>query len=337
MEQADLVDCDNEACTSTQFLQLQKKQLIDLPEHLEHYCNVLSIFGFNSAKNDLNLIKPYLLPILVNESNIEPTVIKKANQLISLKIGDIQLLEIMNFLGGATSPDSFLKAHKTSETKSFFPYEWFDHRDKVQKPEHPQYDAFYSKLRSCNPLEPEYTDYVNLLKSGLTTEQTVIKLKLSKPPPSGIENYYYLQQTWKQEQMSSFNDFCGGITIKMLCQLYRQRKNWLIFTTTKISLCWSLVVHYQTWPKFAYTNLPTRKFILSQKEIKTYWNKFEKTSLVVHLSFLHAKQLLTKIFRKSTSICKSIVSTALYRQQRTQGGKVTKILNQVSLRRKWNC
>ena len=131
-EQAELDDCDNETCTSTQFFQIQKKQSTDLREHLERYCNVLPIFGFNSAKYDLNLIKSYLLPILVNERNIEPTVIKKANHFISFKFGDIQLLEIMNFLGGATSLDSFLKAYKTSETKRCFPYEWFDHPDKMQ-------------------------------------------------------------------------------------------------------------------------------------------------------------------------------------------------------------
>ena len=61
-EQADLDDCDSETCTFTQFLPFQKKQLIDLQEHLERYCNVLPIFGFNSAKYDLNLIKSYLLP-----------------------------------------------------------------------------------------------------------------------------------------------------------------------------------------------------------------------------------------------------------------------------------
>ena len=80
-EQAHLDDCDNETCISTQFLQIQKKQLIDLQEHLERYCNVLSIFSFNSAKNDLNLIKSYLLSILVKERNIEPTVIKKGTSL----------------------------------------------------------------------------------------------------------------------------------------------------------------------------------------------------------------------------------------------------------------
>ena len=185
----------------------KKNQLVDLQESLERYCNVLPVIGFNSAKYDLNLIKSYLLPILINERDIEPTVIKKANQFIPFKFGDIQLLDIINFLGGATSLDSFLKAYKTSETKRFFPYEWFDHPDKMQKTEFPPYDAFYSKLRSCNPLEAEYADYVNILKNGLTTEQAVVKLKLSKPSPTGKENYHYLQQIWKQEQKSSFKDF----------------------------------------------------------------------------------------------------------------------------------
>ena len=199
-------------------MHIQKKQLIDLQESLKRYWNVLAVFGFNSAKYDLKLIKSSLLPILINERDIEPTFIKKANQFLSFKFSDIQILDIMNFLGGATSIDSFLKAYKSSETKGFFPYEWLDHPDKMQNTELPPNDAFYSKLRSCNPLEAEYTDYVNLLKSGLTTEQAVVKLNLSKPPPTGIENSQYLQQILKHEQMSSFKDFFAGITIKMLCQ-----------------------------------------------------------------------------------------------------------------------
>ena len=166
----------------------KKKQLFDLQESLERYCNVLPVFGFKSAKYDLNLIKSYLLPILVNERDIEPTVIKKANQFISFKFGNIQLLDIMNFLAGATSLDSLLKSYKFSETKGFLPYEWFDHLDKMLNTELPPYDAFYSKLRNCNPLEADYTEYVNLFKNGLTTEQAVVKYKLSKPPSTGIEN-----------------------------------------------------------------------------------------------------------------------------------------------------
>ena len=77
----------------------------------------------------------------------------------------------------------------------------------MQITELPSYDAFYSKLPSCKPSEFEYLDYVNQLKSGLTTQKAVIKLKLSKPPPTGIENYQCLQQIMKQEHMSSIKDF----------------------------------------------------------------------------------------------------------------------------------
>ena len=133
-------DDNEEKDASTQFFQMQKNQLIEPQEHLEPYCNVLPVFGFNSAKYDINLIKSYLLPVLINERNMEPTVIKKANQFVSFKFGDVQLLDVMNFLGGATSLDSFLKTYKTAETKGFFPYEWFDCPQKTNNSELPPYD-----------------------------------------------------------------------------------------------------------------------------------------------------------------------------------------------------
>ena len=103
-------DDNEEKDASTHFLQMEKNQLIELQEHLERYCNVLPVFGFNCRKYDINFIKSYLLPILISERNMGPTVIKKANQFVSFKFGDVQLLDIMNFLGGATCLDSFLKA-----------------------------------------------------------------------------------------------------------------------------------------------------------------------------------------------------------------------------------
>ena len=54
---------------------------------------------------------------LINDKEAGPMVIKEANDFISFKYGDIQFLDIMNFLGGETSLDSFLKAYKASETK----------------------------------------------------------------------------------------------------------------------------------------------------------------------------------------------------------------------------
>ena len=56
----------------------QKNQLIDLQEHFERYCNVLPVFGLNSSKYDINLIKSYSIQILVIGRDIEPTVLKKS-------------------------------------------------------------------------------------------------------------------------------------------------------------------------------------------------------------------------------------------------------------------
>ena len=86
-------------------------------QHLERYINTLPVFGFNSGRYDINLIKSYLISYLINEKEIEPSVIKKANDFVSFKFEDVQLLDIMKFLGGATPLDFFLKAYKASEIK----------------------------------------------------------------------------------------------------------------------------------------------------------------------------------------------------------------------------
>ena len=192
---------------STQFLQMQKNQMIDLQKHFERYCNVLPVFGFNSAKYDINLIKSYLLPILVDDQAIEPTVTNKANQFVDFKFGDIQLLDIMSFLGSATSLDSFLKAYKTKETEGFFPYEWFDCPEKMNNKELPPYDSFFSVLRNSNPLEKDYNDFQNLINSGLTTEQAVVKLRMDRIPSIGAENCSYLQSVGENNNMQDFSDF----------------------------------------------------------------------------------------------------------------------------------
>ena len=84
---------------------------------------------------------------------MEYTVIKKTQQFVSFKFGDVQFLDIMNFLGRTKRLDSFPKAHKTSKTNGFFPYEWFDCQQKLRNGELPLYDAFFSKFPNVYPLE----------------------------------------------------------------------------------------------------------------------------------------------------------------------------------------
>ena len=95
----------------------------------------------------------------------------------------------MKFLGGATTLDSFLKAFKASETKEFFPYEWFDNPDKLDFPKSPPYEAFFSAFRNNNPLDKDFVDYEKLKKSGFDEQQTLKKLQIKTFPPSGLVNY----------------------------------------------------------------------------------------------------------------------------------------------------
>ena len=91
----DCIEDREETDMSTQFLRMQKNQLIDLKQNLERYVNTLPVFGLNSGRYDLNLIKSYLIPYLINDKEAEPMVIKKANDFISFKFGDIKFLDIL--------------------------------------------------------------------------------------------------------------------------------------------------------------------------------------------------------------------------------------------------
>ena len=113
----------------------------------------------------------------------------------------------MNFLGEATSLDSFLKAYKTTETKGFFPFEWFDCPEKTNDKELPPYDSFFSILRNSNHLEENYNVFQHFVNSGLTTEQAVAKLRKDRKPPTGAENYSYLQSVWENNNMQYFSVF----------------------------------------------------------------------------------------------------------------------------------
>ena len=94
----------------------------------------------------------------------------------------------MNFLGGATSLDSFLKAYKTKETKVFFSLRMVRVSRENEQQRASPYDFFFSILRNSNPLEKGYNDFQNLVNCGLTTKQAVAKLRMKRIPPIGAEN-----------------------------------------------------------------------------------------------------------------------------------------------------
>ena len=69
------IEEEEEADVSTQVLQMQKNQRLDLQQHFELYINTLPEFGFNSGRYHLNLFKRCLLPYLIHERDIQPSTV----------------------------------------------------------------------------------------------------------------------------------------------------------------------------------------------------------------------------------------------------------------------
>ena len=214
----------------------------------------------------------------------------------------------MNFLGGATSLDSFLKAYKTSETKVFLPYEWFDHSDKMKNTELPPYDAFYSKLRRYNPLEAEYTYYVNLSKSGLTTEQAVIKLKLSRPPLLELRIIITCNIFWKQEEMGSFKDFLSWYNKKDVMPTLDAMQKMTAFYHDKDIDMLTLGCTSPNLANICLHNFTDAKFYPFTEGDKDFLEKIREDVVGGPSVVFTRRAVVDETFiRKSANICKSIV------------------------------
>ncbi len=238
-------------------------------------------------------IQFYLLPILVNERNFETNVIKKRTSLCQ-----------SNWIIG-----TFLEAqqvlippwrHKKLQRKRFFTCECFDHPDKMQNTELLRMMLSTVNFAAATLLQPNTRTMLTFWKVDWPQNKQLSNWNCGSHPLQEMRVIVTCSQYRnKNKREDHSKTFWGGITTKMLRQLWRQCKNWLPFTTTKISIFWSLVEHYQTWLNFAYTNLPMQKSIPSQWEIKIFWKKLGKRSLVVDLLFLHTKQFLMKLLSKS--------------------------------------
>jgi len=57
---------------------------------------------------------------------------------------EFKFLDVMNYLAPGTSYDKWSKAFGCQQTKSWFPYEWFDSPDKLVYPGLPDHTAWYS-------------------------------------------------------------------------------------------------------------------------------------------------------------------------------------------------
>ena len=149
------------------------KILKELAEKLNAYIQELPVLGFNSGKYDLNAVKEFLFPYLIESQPVKFTVKRNSNHMC-LRTNFLKFLDITNYLAPGFSYDQFLKAYECEQTKGFFPYEWIDSLAKLEETSLPPHEAFYSSLKNQN----------------ITNEE-----------------YQYCQRVWEGKEMSTFKDF----------------------------------------------------------------------------------------------------------------------------------
>lgn len=80
-----------------------------LRDRLDEYLRELPVLGFNSGKCDLNAVKEFLFPVLVQNEQVQFTI-KRNNNFMCLKTRHLRFLDVTNFLAPGFSYDMFLKA-----------------------------------------------------------------------------------------------------------------------------------------------------------------------------------------------------------------------------------
>ena len=121
------------------------KVLNELAVKLTEYLRELPVLGFNSGKYDLNAVKEFLFPYLIETQPIKFTVKRNSNH-VCLKTDSLKYLDISNYVVPGFSYDQFLRAYEREQTKGFFPCEWIDKLDKLNETSLPLHAAFYSSL-----------------------------------------------------------------------------------------------------------------------------------------------------------------------------------------------
>ena len=128
---------------------LIKEERVRLPkETAKSYVNWVKqvpVFGFNSGRYDINMIKEYFVRDLAMISDVN--VAKKENSYMFLSTPNFKFLDIKNYLAPGLSYDAWCRAYGCELQKLAFPYEWFDSFNKLNHKGPVKYEEFYSSLK----------------------------------------------------------------------------------------------------------------------------------------------------------------------------------------------
>ena len=119
------------------------------------------VFGFNSGKYDLNLIKEHFVKNLSDVNDV--TVMKKDNSYMFLATSKFKILDVKNYLAPGLSYDGWCEAN-ACEVQML--YKWLDDYNKLSHVGSVEYDNFYSELKGGFTItQDEYEDFVREFNS----------------------------------------------------------------------------------------------------------------------------------------------------------------------------
>ena len=133
------------------------------------------VFGFNSGRYDINMIKEYFVKNFTSLSDVN--VAKKENSYMFLSTPNFKFLDIKNFLAPGLSYDAWCRAYGCELQKLAFPYEWFDSFEKLNHIGPVKYEEFYSSLKGGITIsQEEYQNFCDEFhKRGCVTMKDWLK------------------------------------------------------------------------------------------------------------------------------------------------------------------
>ena len=139
------------------------------------WVNQVPVFGFNSGRYDINMIKEYFVKNLAIISDVN--VAKKENSYMFLSTSNFKFLDIKNYLAPGLSYDAWCRAYGCELQKLAFPYEWFDSFDKLNHKGPVKYEEFYSSLKGGITIsQEEYQNFCDeFSKRGCVTMKDWLK------------------------------------------------------------------------------------------------------------------------------------------------------------------
>ncbi|CAG5101819.1 Oidioi.mRNA.OKI2018_I69.chr1.g14.t1.cds [Oikopleura dioica] len=133
----------------------RKMKVRYLRRELTNYAK-MDIYGFNSAKFDLKVLSPYLIPILMKKYGSKFTSIKKGTHYFSMSTPTYQFKDAKLF-STPTDLAGYLKQGGVEEGKAIWPYEKYRSVfDIMNDKNFPPRDEFFSSLKNKEISEEDY-------------------------------------------------------------------------------------------------------------------------------------------------------------------------------------